>query len=146
MSINNSRESEGREHRDSTRIKFQIDAAIDFLAPEETFRAGQFAGRIVDFSPRGLGFEISTTSPELLEQLPEIKPLARVFARLPGEETKSRILGKVMWLNSREEENQTTCRFGLRVDPSEKEVIEKLSRAASRASSRAAQQNAGKIE
>ena len=117
------------ERRRFFREKVDIDALVYLLAPEETFSARAFHGKITDLSSLGLGVTIPEMPRTLFQQLLRGERLARVVARLPGDEAESRLYGTVAWLDFRETDSPPSCRIGISVEQTSVKVCRDLRRA-----------------
>ena len=118
-----------QDQRKAPRKHVDIDADIYILAPEETFSASPFRGKIIDLSNVGLGVAIPGMPRTMFQRLLRGERLARVVAKLPGNDTESRLFGNVAWIDFRETDSPPTCRLGISVEKTPDKICRDLQRA-----------------
>ena len=117
------------EQRRFPREKADIDAVIYIIAPEETFSAQTFHGKITNLSLAGIGVSIPEMPRAMFQLLLRGRRLARVMARLPGNETESRLFGTIAWIDFRETDSPASCRIGISVDQVSEKTRQELQQA-----------------
>lgn len=123
------RASPYEERRAHERLALKLDAKIEILLPEETFRPHAFPGWTLDVSIRGMKLFLKGLPKSLYLKLHSRPRVARVELEDAGLGGQFRIVGKIMWwdFHNAAGSPEGDCMIGLLVDDQDAVAVQKYS-------------------